>query len=131
MVLPHYDRGEISPEQIRHRLDDGWSMFDFGSRRIEVRRDDLHAIRAARELAQALAGQAAMWDKDLAALEDALTPAEDSAPHDAPGPLQDPTVAPEPTNEPFGGDDPELDAAVARVAELAEAQRQPEEEGDL
>lgn len=105
------DWGEIPLKEIRHTLDDNWSTFHFGSRKFIVHRDDLDKIRERRIFAQALSAQAAMWETELAALEQALT-----------------TPTPD---EPFGGPDPVMDKAVARVAELATIHRDPEEEGEL
>ncbi|WP_084963300.1 hypothetical protein [Thermoactinospora rubra] len=104
MAVPTFEMGEVAPHEVRHVLDDIWSTLLIGRRKFTARRDDLEQIREARELAQAIAAQAAFWEKDLAAIEAALTQTPDP-------------------DEPFGGDDPELDAAVARVAELAEANR--------
>lgn len=112
MTLSAYDRSEISPAQVRHQLtEDGWSRFDFGGRRIEIPRDDLDKVREARELAATIAAQAAMWERDLAALEDELVAAAHAV-------------------DVFDEEEPELDAALARHAELVEAARD-DEGGDL
>lgn len=112
MALSTYDRNEISPGLVRHTLtEDGWSRFDFGNRRVEVPRDDLDKVREAREFASAIAAQAAMWERDLTALEAEL-------------------VAAAQTVDVFTEDEPELDAKLAKHAELVEAARD-DEGGDL
>ena len=123
----------ISPDQVTHRLtDDHYSHFDLGPLRVAVRAGDLTQVRAARELAAAIAARAGFWETDLAAIEARLQMEEDAHTADAPAPSQAPTPAPEPTlAEQIAAPDPKLDAAVERVAELADAQRDPEEEGDL
>ncbi|MEU4577467.1 hypothetical protein [Nonomuraea sp. NPDC023979] len=118
--VPFTDWGEIPIDQIRHTLDENWSTFHIGLRQYGVHRGDLDGIRARRQFAQTLAGQAAMWDKELAALEEVL------APTSAPEP--DLPAAPEPpvaVDEPYGGDDPALDKAVEKVATLPETRRAP------
>lgn len=95
------DYGEIPASEIRHTLDDNWSTFHFGQRQFRVHRGDIEQIRERRAWANVLSAQAAMWETELGALEAALD------------------------------EDAELDAKVRRVAELADAQRDPEEEGEL
>lgn len=130
-MVRHCDVGETNLAEIRHYLDASWSGFVIGDRRFEIRRDDLYSIRAYREFAQALSAQAHMWEMELASLEEAAIAAE-AAPQ-TPEPLSDPTAAPDPTpaaevpddtgDEPFGGDDPELDKHVARVVAMPEGHR--------
>lgn len=115
----------ITPGQIVHRLtDDGFSHFDYGPWRVAIRATDLTQVRAARQLAQTIAAQAGFWDSDLSVVEERLKAEQDA--HVATAPAPEPTLA-----EQIAAPDPKLDAAVERVAELANAQRDPEEEGDL
>lgn len=116
---------QVTPEQVRHTLtDDGWSSFDFGPLRVQIPTGDLTRVSAAIEVAEAIGAQAGFWASDLREIRDRLRAAEEARLTDTPGPLQNPTAAPEPTpDEPFGGDDPALDAAVARVATRPETRR--------
>lgn len=83
--------GTLAPDQVNHQLtDDGWSSFDFGPYRVQVPRDDLTRIRAARVLARTITAQAAFWDKDLAQLEAELEAAE--AKKEADTPAADPSA---------------------------------------
>lgn len=129
-----YDVDNLTPDQIRHHLDERWATFEIGNRHFTIPRHELHSIKAAREVAQALAAQASMWDRELAVIEEAAVAAEQAAATpETPEPLQDPTAAPDPTpaaedadapvDEPFGGDDPALDAQVARVVAMPETRR--------
>ncbi|MGP4093020.1 hypothetical protein [Nonomuraea sp. KM90] len=122
----------IAPDEIVHRLDEKWSTFDYGPFRATVSIGDVTKVRAARELARVISAQAGFWESDLAAIEARLQHEEDAHTADPPAPVQDPTPAPEPTfAEQIAAPDPKLDAAVERVAALADAQRDPEEEGEL
>ncbi|RBQ21536.1 hypothetical protein DP939_02170 [Spongiactinospora rosea] len=111
--LPTYDYGRISPHEIRHELDDRWSKFYFGDRHIAIARDDLERIRDARRLAQVLAAQAGMWDADLAALEERAAHVVKAGP----------PATGVPADEPYGGDDPALDARVTAVMQIPETHR--------
>ncbi|MEV0616091.1 hypothetical protein AB0I81_22450 [Nonomuraea sp. NPDC050404] len=115
----------ITPDQVNHKLtDDGWSSFDYGPLRVSVRAADLTKIRAARQLAAKISAAAGFWDGDLKILEERLTAEENERIADPPAP--EPTLA-----EQIAAPDPAMDRSVARVADLAEAHRDPEEEGDL
>ncbi|MER7063989.1 hypothetical protein [Streptomyces albidoflavus] len=113
--VSHY---KLRASGVRHRTDEEWSSFDFGDHGIRVSRTDLAKIRAARELAQKLSAEAAMWDSDLAACEAVLVAA--GAGDDTQTPATDSAPAPD---EPFGGHDPELDRQVAKVTSLPETRR--------
>lgn len=110
--LPISYPATIAPDDIRHALDEGWSTFRCGWR-LDIRRDDLARIAYARRVAQALVAEAAMWDRDLEAVEADLI-AQIAAEH---------AKAAEPADEPYGGDDPALDAQVEKVATLPETRR--------
>ncbi|WP_146607369.1 hypothetical protein [Spongiactinospora gelatinilytica] len=112
-ALPTYDYGQIAPHEIRHELDDNWSTFFFGTCRVSISRNDLDRIRDARRLAQVLAAQAGMWDADLAALEERAARVMRPAP-----PAADTSA-----DEPYGGDDPVLDARVTAVMQIPETHR--------
>ncbi|MEU1736507.1 hypothetical protein [Streptosporangium sp. NPDC020145] len=104
---------QVAPEQIRKTLsDDGWSSFDFGPLRVQIPSGDLTRIRGARVLARTIAAQADFWDKDLAALEEVLTAAEQTA-----------TAQPTPAAEPAPSEDAELDAKVAAFMQTPETHR--------
>lgn len=128
--LNAYIYTQVTPEQVRHTLtNDGWSSFDFGPLRIQVPTKDLTRVSAAIEVAEAISGQAGFWASDLREIRDRLAAAEIARLSDAPEPLRFPTAAPEPPtdepkpDEPFGGDDPALDAAVEKVATMPETRR--------
>ncbi|MGR6922655.1 hypothetical protein ACU635_51090 [[Actinomadura] parvosata] len=124
---------QVTPDQVRHTLtEDGWSSFDFGPLRIQIPSGDLTRVTAAIEVAEAIGGQAGFWASDLREIRDRLTAAENARLTDPPELVKDLTSVPEPTMaEQIAAPDPKLDAAVERVVELADAQRDPEEEGDL
>lgn len=119
----------ITPGQIVHRLtDDGFSHFDYGPWRVAIRATDLTQVRAARQLAQTIAAQATFWDGDLAVVEARLVTEQAAHIADAPAPGQNPTPAPEPTlanqmADQLAAPDPELDAAVEKVATRPETRR--------
>jgi hypothetical protein len=124
--LNTYIYGSIAPDQVMHRLgDDGWSSFDFGPFRVQVPKGDLTRIRAAKTLAQVIAAQGAMWERDLDAIEAALVEAEQAKVAEAVQTTgSQPAVPADPSPDaPYGGDDPELDKKVAAVASLPETRR--------
>jgi len=119
---------QLSPTAVRHTLsDDGWTSLDIGPLRIQVPGTDLTRVRAARELARAIAAQAEFWDKDLEALEGKLVAAEETRVATGPMPAVDAAAADEGgdggEDEPFGGEDPLLDAKVTRFIEMPETHR--------
>lgn len=114
----------VSPDRVRHWTDEGWSSFDYGDSRVQVKRTDLTMVKAARALAQTAAAELAMWDRDLAALEAQLTAEEDAAsavPPQTPEPRPDPAAAPDPN--PFDEPDVALDKQVEKVATMPETHR--------
>lgn len=127
LALNGYVYQSIRPSQVTHRLtDDGFSHFDLGPWRVAIRTTDLTQVRAARQLAQAVGAQAGFWDGDLAAVETRLIAERDVHLSSTSAPGENPAPAPEPTpDNPFDEDDPELDAAVARVADMPETHRKP------
>lgn len=137
LPLNTYIYATVTPDQVRHRLtDDGWSTFEFGSQRIQISRGDLTRVRSARELAQQIAAAATWWDKDLELIEAGLVEAEnakvaaenDKVTAEAPKPREDPPAASAPAaDEPYGGDDPALDAKVQAVADMPETHRKPKD----
>jgi hypothetical protein len=78
LPLNTHEYSTITPDQVRHELDDDrkWSIFYFGTRRVMVPRGDLSRVRAARHLAETIAAQAAMWERDLEIIEAELVRAE-------------------------------------------------------
>jgi hypothetical protein len=123
---------QVTPDQVRHTLtEDGWSSFDFGPLRIQIPTGDLTRVSAAADLADVIQAQAGFWGGDLREIRDRLKAAEDARTMTAPAPAQDSTQAPQSVAAQIAAPDPAMDKAVARVVELADAQRDPEEEGDL
>ncbi|MEV4093846.1 hypothetical protein [Streptosporangium saharense] len=116
---------QITPDQIRKTLsDDGWSSFDFGPLRVQIPSGDLSRIRGARVLARVIAAQADFWDKDLAALEEVLVSAEQTATaQPSAGPIEAPSADEAPAFEPVGDDDPDLDAKVTAFMQTPETHR--------
>lgn len=117
---------QVTPDQVRHTLtDDGWSSFDFGPLRLQIPTADLTRVNAAADLADVIQAQAGFWGSDLREIRDRLKAAEDARtmpPEPRPDPAAVPDSAPD---EPYGGDDPALDAAVEKVATRPETRRKP------
>lgn len=129
LPLTRTEHLEISADQVKHALSpDGWSSFDFGIDRIQIPITDLTRVTEACEIAEAIAAQAGFWARDLREIRDRLA-TEEEAHLNASAPDTNPTPAPAPEppadDEPFGGDDPKLDAAVARVTDMPETRRKP------
>lgn len=126
LPLTRVEHAQISPDQVKHALtEDGWSTFDFGPDRIQIPITDLGRVTAACDLAERIAAQAGFWASDLREIRDRLR-AEEDARLNAPGSVNGPAPAPEPTMaDAIAAPDPELDAQVTKVATLPETRRAP------
>lgn len=134
LPLTRVEHHQVDVDQVKHALtEDGWSSFDFGPNRVQVPITDLGRVTEACELAEAIAAQAGFWARDLREIRDRLRAEEEARLASTLAPVVGLTPAPEPTlaermAEQLDAPDPELDAAVEKVATMPESRRRTPKE---